>query len=348
MISKILSLLFFFTVLSGSECFSQSETEPNNKFDKCNMLTSGAAINGTINVANDSDMYCIQLTEKGVLNILADQVAGNAPLTMHVFAPDKNYVSVYSGSAGGTLDFDAMACSPGTYYFLIYETSKTMAGPTYRLNVTITGSDQYECNNSFSTATKISNSTPVNASIDSWNDEDYFEIDITQAELLTVAINPVPSNVRMGVVLFDNNRNQLVQGTSSFSGNPISINKEIQTGKYFIRLRSENISKSASLYTLSMNHSVITGLPNENKEGVKRIFPNPTRGDLFIEFSNQDIFRFRKLLIYDIKGKLVYSTDKLTGVNMFTLTSGTLPPGTYVLKLIDDKKTVVDKFIIAQ
>ncbi len=339
---------FFFIIVFAVKCFSQSETEPNNRFDKCNMLTSGTAINGTINVANDSDMYCIQLTEKGVLNIITDQVTGNAPLTMHVFAPDKSYVSVYSGSNGGTLDFDAMACGPGTYYLLVYETSKTMAGPTYRLNVTITGSDQYECNNSFATATKISNSTPVNASIDSWNDEDYYEIDITQAELLTVAVNPVPSNVRMGLVLFDNNRNQLVQGTSSFSGNPISINKEIQPGKYFIRLRSENISKSASLYTLSMNHSVITGLPNENREGVKKIYPNPTKGDLFIEFNNQDIFQFKKLLIYDVKGKLVYTTNKLTGANMFTLRSGTLPAGTYILKLISNKKTFIDKFIIVQ
>jgi hypothetical protein len=348
MMSKVLSLLFFFSVFADTECFSQTETEPNNRFDRCNMLTSGTAITGTINVANDSDIYCIQLTEKGVLNILTDQVTGNAPLTMHVFAPDKSYVSVYSGSAGGTLDFDAMACTPGTYYLLVYETSKTMAGPTYRLNVSVTGSDQYECNNSFPVATKISNTTPVNASIDSWNDEDYFEIDIAQAELLTVAVNPVPSNVSMGVVLFDNNRNQLVQGISSFSGNPISINKEIQPGKYFIRLRSENISKSASLYTLTMTHSVITGLPNENRGGVKRIFPNPTRGDLFIEFNNQDVIRFRKLLIYDVKGKLVYSTDKITGMNMFTLRSGTLPPGTYILKLIGNKKTVVDKFIIAQ
>lgn len=347
MIAKILHL-FFFIVVFGVRCFSQSENEPNNKFENCNILTSGIAINGTINVVNDSDMYCIQVTEKGVLNILANQVTGNAPLTMHVFAPDKSYVSVYSGSAGGTLDFDAMACAPGTYYLLVYETSKTMAGPTYRLNVTITGSDQYECNNSFTTATKISNSTPVNASIDSWNDEDYYEIDITQAELLTVAVNPVPSNIRMGVVLFDNNRNQLVQGISSFSGNPININKEIQPGKYFIRLRSENISKSASLYTLSMNHSVITGLPNENEEGVKKVYPNPTKSDLFIEFNNQDIFRFKKLMIYDVKGKVVFSADKLGGTNIFTLRNGTLPAGTYILKLIGSKKTFVDKFIIVQ
>jgi hypothetical protein len=348
MTRKILSFLFFFSILSATECFSQSETEPNNKFDKCNVLTAGTAINGTINVANDSDIYCIQVTEKSVLNMFVDQVTGNAPMTMHVLAPDLSYLGVSSGSAGGTLDLDVMACNPGTYYFLIYETSKTRAGPTYRLNVSITGCDQYECNNSFSSATKISNSTPVSASIDRSFDEDYFEININQAELLTVAVNPVPSNISMDVVLFDNNHNQIAKKTSSYSGSPVSINKEVQAGKYFIRLRSQDLSRSASLYTLSLNHSVITGLPNENREGVKRIFPNPTRGDLFIEFSNQDVFRFRKLLIYDVKGKLVYSTDKLTGVNMFTLKSGTLPPGTYVLKLIDDKKTVVDKFIIAQ
>lgn len=340
----LLTTLFF----SASYCFAQTETEPNNKFEQCNPLTFGAFVTGTINKANDSDFYCIQVPNISVLNIAIDQITGNAPITIHVFNPDKTYLGVYSGSAGGTISFSLLACGAGTYYLMVYETSKTMAGPTYRLQLTTNSSDQYECNNSFATATTVANTSPVSASIDYDNDEDYFAVNITQEELLTVTVNPVPLNIRMGLALYDANRNQLAQATGSSGGSNVSVNKQVQPGKYYIRLRSENISWSASLYTFTMAHSVITGVAEAENKTTIRTYPNPTKADLFVQLNNVQLSAYTRIQIYDTNGKLVYAADKPAAGNSFVIKAGMFPAGVYRLLLIGGKKVEVKQFVIAK
>lgn len=340
--------LFFPAALffSISFCFAQTETEPNNKFEQCNTLTFGSFITGTINKANDSDFFCIQVPNISVLNVAIDQVTGNAPITIHVFNPDKTYRAVYSGSAGGTINSSALACGPGTYYFMIFETSKTMAGPTYRLQLTTHAADQYECNNNFSTSTPISNTTPISASIDYDMDEDNYAVNITQEELLTVTVNPVPSNILMGLNLYDVNGNRLAQASSGWSGNKVSVSKQVQPGKYYIMLRSENISWSASAYTLTTTHAVITAVNENNQQSSIKLYPNPAKTDLFIQFDNAALFAYRRIQIYDAVGKLLYATDKPASTNSITIKTATFPAGTYRLQILGGKKVEVKQFVI--
>ncbi|MEJ8841990.1 T9SS type A sorting domain-containing protein [Lacibacter sp. H375] len=343
--------LFFFlfvTFFSVNVSSAQTETEPNNKFEQCNQLTFGSSLTGTFNKANDSDFYCIQVPNISALNITIDQVTGNAPVTIHVFNPDKSYLGVSSVSAGGTINFSVLACGAGTYYFMVFESSRTMAGPTYRLGLTTNSADQYECNNTLNTATSIGNSSPISASIDYDNDEDNFTFDITQEELLTVTVNPVPSNVQIGVALYDNTKTKIAETIGSSSGSNVSLNKQIQPGKYYIRLRSQNISWSSSLYTFNMTHSVITSVGENEQRTAIKLYPNPTKSDLFVQFNNAELFSYRRIKIYDANGKLVYSVDKPIAVNSFAIKTAMLPAGVYLLQVIGGKKVEVRQFVIAK
>ncbi|NCU02699.1 MAG: T9SS type A sorting domain-containing protein [Chitinophagaceae bacterium] len=342
--------LFFLIALlfAANACIAQTETEPNNKFEQCNSLTFGSFVTGTFNKANDSDFYCIQVPNISVLNITIDQVTGNAPVTLHVFNPDKSYLGVSSVSAGGTINFSLLACGAGTYYFMVYETSKTMAGPTYRLGLTTNSADQYECNNSLNTATSIVTSLPISASIDYDSDEDNFTFDITQEELLTVTVNPVPSNMLLGLALYDHTKTKIAEKSGSFSGSNVSLSKQLQPGKYYIRLRSENISRSSSLYTFNLTHSVITGVGENEQQNRIKLYPNPTKSDLFVQFNNAELFSYRRIQIYDANGKLVYAADKPVAVSSLVINTNIFPSGVYRLQVIGGKKAEVRQFVIAQ
>lgn len=347
MIKPTYLLFFFASLITGTSLFAQTETEPNNKFEQCNSLTFGAHITGTINKANDSDLYCITVSKVSVLNLSVDHITGSAPITVHIFNPDKTYLGVYSASVGSTIDYAMLACGPGTYYFMVYETTKTMSGPTYRLSVTTHDADQYECNNSFTKATKVSATGNTNASIDYDNDEDYYEIDIAQTEQLAVTVNPVPSNIRIGLVLYDASFTKLTEATSSFSGATVSVNKQIQPGKYFVRLRSENISWSATQYRIAFTPAVITTVDDVSDYTLLNIYPNPTRTDLFIRFNNAVAFSSGQIVIYNCLGKQVYAALKPAGQNRFVVKRGALPAGIYLFQFIGEKKRLLKQFVIA-
>lgn len=329
---------FYFLLLlipASLPCFSQNETEPNNKFEQCNTLTPGVHVTGSMNKAGDSDIYCIQVPKINVLNLVIDQVSPSAAFTVHIFNPDKSYLGVAGGTFGGTISFSPMACEGGTFYILVFESSKTMSGPSYRLNVTLSDCDIYECNNTFQTATKIPGLGPVNASIDSENDEDYFEINLSEPGIFTANVNPVPTGVKMGLALYDANKNQLTNNSSSSSGTPVSINKQINAGKHYVRLRSENISSSASLYSLFMNHSVTT--PVSSFAGIDSsitVFPNPVKNDLYVRLSNVQLQSQRTTIsLYNQNGSLIFSEQYKAGVTLFHIKTNNLPKGTYYIKV---------------
>ena len=342
-------LLFLITLLFAvNTCVAQTESEPNNKFEQCNSLTFGSYITGTFNNTKDSDFYCIQVPNISVLNITIDQVTGNAPVTIHVFNPDKSYLGVSSVSAGGTINFSVLACGAGTYYIMVYETSGTRAGPTYRIGITTNSADQYECNNTLNKATTIGNSSPISASIDYESDEDNFTFDITQEELLTVTVNPVPSNVQIGLALYDYTKTKIAEKIGSSSGSNVSLSKQIQPGKYYIRLRSENISGSSSLYTFNMAHSVVTSVGEIEQQNRIKLYPNPAKSNLLVQFNNTELFSYRRIQIYDANGKLVYAADKPVSVSSLVINTGMLPAGVYRLQVIGGKKTEVKQFVIVQ
>jgi hypothetical protein len=77
------------------------------------------------------------------------------------------------------------------------------------------------------------------------------------------------------------------------------------------------------------------GLDDQNQSNIS-IYPNPVIDKLFI----QGLLNPTKISVYDVLGKLVFSKTTSSEINVDNLQSGI-----YILKIVDNQKEIVRKFI---
>jgi hypothetical protein len=86
--------------------------------------------------------------------------------------------------------------------------------------------------------------------------------------------------------------------------------------------------------------SCITGILHVMSTQVL-IYPNPAKGNLTISMPKFEIFNLR---IYDIRGRLVLSEDKIS--QSFIISGNTLSKGSYILHLSHAKGVITKKLMI--
>ena len=75
---------------------------------------------------------------------------------------------------------------------------------------------------------------------------------------------------------------------------------------------------------------------NENKHVKPKVYPNPSKGIVYIESKNLD-----SILIYDISGRIIREMEPHSQIDLSDFTKGL-----YLIKLISGPKTFVDKIIL--
>lgn len=114
----------------------------------------------------------------------------------------------------------------------------------------------------------------------------------------------------------------------------------LEEGYYFIRLYVLNSEHNLNWFQFNFTGTPATNL--RETETVK-LYPNPAKNNVFIDFSNSDI-RSAKVEIYDLAGNLMLTTSGV-GPNM-SITTQQLKPGAYVLKIRDARLDCSLKLLI--
>jgi hypothetical protein len=95
------------------------------------------------------------------------------------------------------------------------------------------------------------------------------------------------------------------------------------------------------------NFASCVGVGEKEDEWPVRLFPNPTKDVLFLEYS--DIQGPIRLIISNISGQVVYEESMRNdhpGINQIQLNLQFLPKGLYLLKLISGQKYQIEKILL--
>jgi PKD repeat protein len=148
---------------------------------------------------------------------------------------------------------------------------------------------------------------------------------------------------------FDNSVNSAVSWNWTFTGaTPSSSNQKnptnicySDTGTFSVSLTVSNAvsndSKTITDYVKVMDCTSINKV--ESEEFVK-IFPNPNSGSFNIEVSDGKYFK--EIIIYNILGEKVFSSNKLQTQYQFTK----IPKGTYLVEVIFTNRKVIKKIMV--
>ncbi len=188
-----------------------------------------------------------------------------------------------------------------------------------------------------------------------------YDIDVTKASPLKINIISFDANINNNEVNVkweteeeENNDYFVVEwSTDGIDFTPLGKIKSIG----YSREKSEysythtNPVKGYNYYRLvqydrdgtSDKFNAISVLFEQKENSTMYINPNAVYNNLKVEFSTPVVNG--RLHIYDTQGKLVKSSILASGIDVFNFDVSTLPAGQYVVKYLDNNKTITDRFL---
>ena|GEM_PF-1177562 len=209
--------------------------EPNDSMGTSKTICNNTPINGTINIDTDEDWFEFNADNAGKLTVTLDSIPNNCDYDVEIYDGDSN---VLSGSyfSDNTSEKADLLVGTGNYYVRIYSYSGSSES-AYSLNVNLSTPDQYEVNDSVESATEVLVDSSTFGTIDNIKDEDYFRVDIEEAEDYIVELQNIPSGKDYDLSLFDSSGNAVAYSWDS-SNNDELINMSLDAGCYYIKVHS--------------------------------------------------------------------------------------------------------------
>ena len=209
--------------------------EPNDSMGTSKTICNNTPVNGTINIDTDEDWYEFNVDNAGKLTVTLDSIPNNCDYDVEIYDGDSN---VLSGSyfSDNTSEKADLLVNTGNYYVRIYSYSGSSES-AYSLNVNLSKPDQYEVNDSVASATEVLVDSSTFGTIDNVKDEDYFRVDIEEAEDYIVELQNIPSGKDYDLSLFDSSGNAVAYSWNS-SNNDELINMSLDAGCYYIKIHS--------------------------------------------------------------------------------------------------------------
>ncbi|WP_313563262.1 pre-peptidase C-terminal domain-containing protein [Ruminiclostridium cellobioparum] len=192
-------------------------------------------------------------------------------------------------------------------------------------------SNETEPNNTIANANSLLPGTTVNGSISTYSDVDYYQVPIMATGLRSITLSNIPSGCSYDLYLTDNKGNLITSGTVSSGSTDRIISQVLNTGTYYVYVRSGNGKYSSSNYTLSVKSIGSPVTPPPTQHGGDAYEFNDTL-ELASDFSTDLTYHFS---IYNANGGYVCSDG---GIGDYTVT---LSPGTYYIKVFSNNSESV-------
>jgi hypothetical protein len=99
---------------------------------------------------------------------------------------------------------------------------------------------------------------------------------------------------------------------------------------------SSDHTNSALWPTLTVTYYDFSGTDEDLSNNTMKVYPNPAKGNVTVQFGQKNVPKHLSLMLYDDQGKLVWDLKNVSKSKIMIKT-GSLSPGLYLLKAINDK-----------
>ena len=210
----------------------------------------------TIHEGGDIDYYRIYCQQPGVMEVIAIKVPTGLTLRLQLYDKDGAKVTNGDGTSnepGQPFKFEA-SCFQGLYYLKVSASSTQSDTLPYEIEVRFDFEDTYEPNNSFYQAKEIQFDEVVRGKIRAAGDHDYFYFQVTDAGVLNVRVQPVPSENTIRAIIYEElNTTKLITERGDFASQSFDFDLSCLPGKYYIVIDDLSTqSSSKDFYNLRL------------------------------------------------------------------------------------------------
>jgi len=236
---------------------NMTEDESNDTFETADNVVGSNIINGFYNAENDIDYYSFEITERGTFQV---SITHNSVRSFIKLYDTQRETLVDSGGCCGSKNHTiTYTLDPGSYYLSVASDSKLDLATPYNLSLTgtvfgISSPDQYEANDSFDTATKITTTGAYQGFFDTQNDSDYYVIEVAAAGTFYAIISH--NSVFSYLTLYDNFKEQI--GKTNVPKKIHTLTYSLAPGTYYIQVISYDTAYDLdTAYNLQLSGTVL-------------------------------------------------------------------------------------------
>lgn len=276
--------------------FAQAATVP---FDSCfSAKLWGSNYTSPNSVYRDRDYFKFSITNGGVVNFSITDVPLKFVLLLKIYDKDLNFITDWKGDFGRDIDFNAIL-KAGDYFFSITEFNDRLDSNAFKMCLSFDGSDAWEYNNSAVLATQVAPDTCFKGRIKGFetlgssriSDRDIFKFRLNKGGMFSVNASSVPSNIEMIIFVYDSALN-LVESVTGHEGLPVSLNKHLCEGLYYVLLGDRNFyvdsdEEYSVCFDLKEDEDCYKGFANAFRVNVC-----DTASASFQKIGDEDFFRF--------------------------------------------------------
>ena len=322
----LVMLLLISSVPMMASAATVNESEDNNSYAKANTLAIGNTIRGKMNNSSDEDYYKITTSSTGKLYISFDHdyVEDGTSWIIKIYQYTNNSYTELSSAEIGAKESGNYALpfvgtiANGTYYVHIYCGYHAPIGTEYRLssNFTSTSLAEKELNNSYSSATSINLGSTYSATINNYEDQDFYKIVASSTGKLYLSFDHdyVDNGTSWIIKIYQYANNSYTELSSAEIGARDSGNYAlpfvgtISNGTYYVRIAGGYHAPIGTEYRLSSNFTSTALAEKELNDSYSSATPinlGSTYSATINNYEDQDFYK----VVASSAGKLYLSFD---------------------------------------
>ena len=229
--------------------------EPNNTFSTATEIYLGSPVtDSNIHIADDEDYYEFEIVAGDTLNVLLYGIPTNCNYDIKLYNSQHSCLATSAHTGVRSESISLEIPTTGTYYIKVYSVSGFSTN-NYVLSLSANYPapflDDYEPNDTLSTATSIQSTSSIQASISTGDDLDYFVFSIDTARRVNITLSNIPSGCDYNLQLLDDEGDIICQSNNGLY-NSESLIHNLSSGTYYVKVYTV-YRFSNTEYTLSIS-----------------------------------------------------------------------------------------------
>lgn len=231
--------------------------EPNNGLGDATELKFDQTISAYICPHEDTDYYKFYISNSGIAHVKVENVPKDMVTVIYLY--NKNggdpIATMAANNPGDSVTLTRDILGPGWYYIQVYDRAGKAYSQPYTMTLSFDSApDPYEPNNGFGDATEINFDQPIQAYICPHEDTDYYKINVSSPEVLSIKVENVPSEMVTVIYLYGmNGGDPIATMAANNPGDSVTLEKGVSdTGLYYIQLYDRAGKAYSQPYTLTI------------------------------------------------------------------------------------------------
>lgn len=226
-----------------AKCYPVTEVpdsyETNNTFSTATSIGKNTTLaSATIHNTSDVDYYKFTLPEASNFDISLSNIPSECDYELELYK-NASTLCASSKKSGNSAERISGYLPAGTYYIKVYSYKNKSSKP-YTLSLSSKAAytlDQFEPNDSFSTAVSIQAPKTIQGTIHTVNDKDYYRLTIPDMSGITITLENIPASCDYELKLFNSSK-KMISSSTNGAGKDEVIYTTLTSGTYYIWVHS--------------------------------------------------------------------------------------------------------------